>query len=408
MADREPRRTASRAGALALAAVAALAVALTATVPASAVAPSSDRAAPTAVIGGDRVPVVKDLGPTSFTKRGPYRVGERTLELRTNGAPVEVWYPAKFADAVGKRPASYDVVDWLPEFMQSLLPAGATVSYPSGGVRGVDVARGRFPLVVFSHGYAGFRDQSSFLTSWLASWGFIVAAPDHHSRDLTTVLGGAAGDTTDVGDLRATVTLMKDKAANRRSIFHRHVDLGRVGAVGHSAGGAAVEAWAVNDTRVKTFVGMAGATVGAFGEAEHGPRSTVPKKPGLLMAATSDGVVDSADMVSAYKALRKPKRLVLLGGGHHAFSDLCEVGESEGGLLEVAALLGVTVPPQLALLASDGCEPPALPPTEAWPAVRQATVAHLRHVFRFDRSDKGLRGLVTAFPGVVSENRSAR
>ena len=55
---------------------------------------------------------------------------------------------------------------------------------------GVPVATGRYPLVVFSHGYAGFRDQSTFLTAFLASWGFVVAAPDHYSRDLTEVLGG--------------------------------------------------------------------------------------------------------------------------------------------------------------------------------------------------------------------------
>ena len=35
------------------------------------------------------------------------------------------------------------------------------------------------PLVVFSHGNSGLRRQSTFLTTHLASWGFVVAAPDH-------------------------------------------------------------------------------------------------------------------------------------------------------------------------------------------------------------------------------------
>ena len=47
------------------------------------------------------------------------------------------------------------MVDWLPASFQKSLPAGYAVSYPSGGVRGVQVAPGRFPLVVFSHGFAG-------------------------------------------------------------------------------------------------------------------------------------------------------------------------------------------------------------------------------------------------------------
>ena len=55
---------------------------------------------------------------------------------------------------------------------------------------------------------------------------------------------------------------------------------------------------------------------------------------------------------------------------------------------------------------SDGCEPPSLPPTKAWPAIRQTVVAHLRHVFGFDRSAKGLRGLKAAYPGVVEGTRT--
>jgi dienelactone hydrolase len=358
------------------------------------------------------VPQVSDLGPTSFTQPGPYGVGEKTLNLPKNGAPVEVWYPAKKSAVAGAPGASYDVVDWLPEFLKALLPAGASVSYPSGGVRGVAVAPGRFPLVVFSHGYAGFRDQSTFLTSWLASWGFVVAAPDHYSRGLTKVLGGPAGGpggaavTTDVQDLRATLTLMRDRDGARSSRFRHHVDTTLVGALGHSAGGAAAEAWAATDRRVTTFIGMAGATVGAFGETEDGPGSIVPRVPGMFLAATSDGVVDSASMIAAYDALNEPKRLVLVGGGHHAFSDLCEVGASQGGLLAVAELLNFPVPPALVPLASDGCNPPALPPTEAWPAIRQTVVAQLRHVFGFDDSDAGLTGLVEAFPGVVSDSQS--
>jgi len=114
---------------------------------------------------------------------------------------------------------------------------------------------------VFSHGYAGFRDQSTFLTARLASWGFVVAAPDHYSRDLTEVLGGPTGataKTTDVEDLKATITLMGKQGASAASPFHGHVDTSLVGAVGHSAGGAAVEALAATDPQVTTFIGWPG------------------------------------------------------------------------------------------------------------------------------------------------------
>src|SRR3954447_997259 len=201
-----PRRSHPTLRSAPLAALAVLVAATLAPAGPAAAAPSRDR---------DGAPVVTHVGPKSFAKRGAYAVGEATLALPGNHAAVELWYPARPADVRGKPAAEYDVVDWLPEFVKGLLPAGASVGYPSGGVDGVPVAHGRFPLVVFSHGYAGFPTQSSFLTSWLASWGFVVAAPDHRSRDLSaamTLMATNAGD-PDVKDLRRTITLMGAKDA---------------------------------------------------------------------------------------------------------------------------------------------------------------------------------------------------
>ena len=374
-------------------------------------ATSSGPPAGTHIVRGDTVPSVAHLGPTSFTGPGPLAVGETTLALPTDGAPVEVWYPATKMSVVGKPEATYDIATWLPASLQKLIPAGFTLNYPSGGVRGVPVARGRYPLVVFSHGYAGFRDQSTFLTARLASWGFVVAAPDHFSRDLTEVLGGptaATSKTTDVDDLKATIALMGAQDASATSPLHGHIDMALVGAVGHSAGGAAVEALAATDPSVTTFVGLAGATVGAFGQTKSGPDSMVPRQPGLLMSGTSDHIVSTASIIAAYGRLDGGKRLILLkGAGHLVFADLCEIGSSQGGLLSVAAALHITVPASLVPLASDGCKAPDLSPPLAWPAIRQAVTAQLRHAFGFDRSSSGLNGLSAAFPSVVSADQSA-
>ncbi|MCB0895762.1 MAG: dienelactone hydrolase family protein [Nocardioides sp.] len=354
-------------------------------------------AGPGAPASADPVPTVPDLGPTSFTGAGPYGVGERTLTL-PSGSKLEVWYPARKADVRGKPMGTYDVVDWLPDFLQAGLPPGTSVAYPSGGVRGVPAAAKRFPLVVFSHGYAGFRTQSSFLTAALASWGFVVAAPDHNSRSLTQVLLGPKGTTTDVQDLRQTLTLMASKS-RKKGWLHGRVDMTHVGAVGHSAGGRAVENLALVDKRVDTFIGMAGASVGALDQ----EAPDVPDKPGLLLAATDDGIVGLDKMQSAYDAMASPKRLVLVGGaGHLVFSDLCEIGAGDGGLLAVAAAVGITVPPALVPLATDGCLPPALSPPDAWPAIDQVVIAQLRHVLGYDRSAAGLTGLTDAFPGIIT------
>ncbi len=379
--------------------------------PASAQAQQPGPVPGTHITHGDTVPTVARLGPGSFTGPGPLGVGETTLALPTDGAPVEVWYPAAKASVAGKPEATYDVATWLPPSLKKLVPAGFTVSYPSGGVIGAPVAPGRYPLVVFSHGYAGFRDQSTFLTARLASWGFVVAAPDHFSRDLTEVLGGPTGatsTTTDVADLMATISLMQAQDASATSSFHGHVDTKLVGAVGHSAGGAAVEALAASDPQVTTFIGLAGATVGSLGRSGSGPDSVVPHQPGMLMSGTSDHVVSHVGMIAAYGKMHTPKRLILLrGAGHLVFADLCEVGSSQGGLLSIAAVLHVPVPASLVPLASDGCRPPDLAPPLAWPVIRQAVIAQLRHVFGFDRSTAGLAGLGAAYPSIVAANRAS-
>lgn len=340
------------------------------------------------------LPAHDDLGPTSYSAAGPYAVGERTFKL-PSGVPVEVWYPAEPSDVAGLPMATYDVADYLPPFLQQ---EGLSVTHPSGGVRGVPIARGTFPLVVFSHGFAGFRTQSSALTAALASWGFVVAAPDHPSRNLTKVLLGPAGTTTDVEDLQDTITKIGKRTAAKNSWLSKRVDMKRVGAFGHSAGGSAVGRLAVADKRVDTFIAMGGASA-----------ESTPAKPSMVIAATADGIVTLDRLETAYAGLQNPKRIVLIdGAGHLVFSDLCEIGGADGGLLVLAEAAGIKVPDNLVGLATDGCLEPALKPTLAWPAIHHTVVAQFRRVFGIDSSDAALTGLVEAYPGIVSDSRSAQ
>jgi hypothetical protein len=75
----------------------------------------------TEIVHGDTVPTVARLGPTSFTGTGPLGVGETTLTLPTDGAPVEVWYPATKASVAGKPEATYDLANWLPAALKKLI-----------------------------------------------------------------------------------------------------------------------------------------------------------------------------------------------------------------------------------------------------------------------------------------------
>ena len=353
------------------------------------------------------MPTVAELGPTSFTGPGPFAAGVTTLSLKASGPLVEVWYPATPASVKGHTPASYNVATWLPTALRTLIPAGFDGAiYRTDAYRGVPVASGRFPLVVFTHGYSGFRDQSTFLTTRLASWGFVVAAPDLPDNDLTAVLSGktSQGITADIAEQQQVITLMADDA-QASGMFHGHIDVSRVAAIGHSLGGAISEALAAADPRVTTFIGMAGATVGSFGQTTSGATSIVPDKPGMLMVGTADQIASPTGIAKAFTAMKSPKRLVTLHNfGHLVFSDICEIGAGKGGLLAIAGEVHIAVPPSLKKLASDGCNAPDTPVSQGWPVIRQSVTAQLRHVFGFDPSLAGLTGLKAAFPETVSQN----
>jgi len=310
---------------------------------------------------------------------GPYPVGVTTLTL-PGGAAVEVWYPAAVAPTGD---IAYDVRDEVPPAVREAL-SGTDVAagYSFPGTRDAALADGQFPLVLFSHGYSGIRQQSSFLTSHLASWGMIVAAPEHASRDLSNILAGtASGDPAEaVGDILATLDLMTVAGADRAGPFAGHVDADHVGLVGHSAGGWTVLT-AAADPRVDGYVSLA----------SGGPLdgATYPNTPSLFMAGAIDGVVP-VDSVTrpAFAAAPSPSWFVELDAtGHNGFDDFCTFGNGSGiiGLADASGLGPLLdAQPQLRTLGQDGCLPPAAPVDEAFPVIRQATTSFLRTLFGQD------------------------
>ncbi|MFM7253744.1 MAG: chlorophyllase/cutinase-like alpha/beta fold protein, partial [Ilumatobacteraceae bacterium] len=222
---------------------------------------------------------------TAYADFGPYPVGVTTLQL-AKGPKVEVWYPA--VEGTGGT-ETYDVREFTPEVIRALLTgdASATYSYPAG--RDAEVAEGTYPVVLFSHGFTGIRVQSAFLTSHLASWGMIVAAPDHPSRDLPNVLGGtASGDRNDsVDDLLQTLDLVVAEDSSPTSVLSGHVDADKVVAVGHSAGGGTIVGAAADD-RVDGYVSMASGVALGSGDstATTVEPQVLPDKPSFFLAGS--------------------------------------------------------------------------------------------------------------------------
>ena len=364
---------------------------------------------------GDAVPAISDATATSFSKTGPFGVGLDILKLSENGAPVTVWYPAN-ADAAHGVQTQINLSTLLPAAISALYPGLKNVPQDTYAYAGLEGAAGRFPLVVFSHGFSGFSTQSASLCAHLASWGFVVASPEHLDRDLTAVLkaaltGGlneATLQSRDVTDLENTIALMGAQAEDPHSVLYRHLDMSRIGAGGHSAGGSAVEKLAVADSRVKVFVGLAGASFGSFGETASGPGAKVPNQPGMLMYGEKDGIVPATSMKNAYNAMKAPKRLIgIADAGHLVFADVCTVGPKHEGLISVAASAGLQIPAQLASLGSDGCTTGFAPIYSDQPLIKQAVTAELRWQMGFDPSQQALDGLEQAFGWQVLQNTTA-
>jgi predicted dienelactone hydrolase len=105
------------------------------------------------------------------------------------------------------------------------------------------------PLVVFSHGFHGNRNQSTFLTAALARAGYLVIAPNH--ADAMAEGRGTSGrpelpfqrpdewnDTTFQDRARDIRSLLAALHSSDR--FSSRVDWSRVGLAGHSLGGYTV------------------------------------------------------------------------------------------------------------------------------------------------------------------------
>ena len=286
--------------------------------------------------------------------------------------PAEVWYPAV---AGPEATESYDVRDFTPFALRAMLTGDAPSTYSYAATRDADVASGKFPVVLFSHGFGGFRTQSTFLTSYLASQGMVVIAPDHPSRDLAAALTGGTFETDD-----PQIHLLEalDFLVNDTEKFGAHVDADRVATLGHSAGGGTALAAAADD-RIDGYVSMASGRLGAAGE------SSMPAKPSFFLAGSVDNIVPPSRTADAHKAAPSPSLYWNIDGvGHNGFDDLCTFGNGLG-IIGVAIASGLErlleMQPQMRTLGEDGCVPPARPVTETFPAIRNAVASWLESLF---------------------------
>jgi len=221
-----------------------------------------------------------------------YAVGIRTLMLdrgHERPLPVTVWYPAR-----------------------SATPPPSATPMP---VRNAEMAAGRFPVVLFSHGLHSLPELHTPLTSRWAAAGFVVAAPAYPHTKWRAPRFDRADVRRQPGDARWVLEHLRRLDRRVGDRFAGHLALDRVGAAGHSAGGYTTAglftpghpAW-LRAGIVISGGGMAGATYGG------------PAAPQLFLHGDADRIVPLARGWAAYRQVPWPKAFLRLANqGHGEF-----------------------------------------------------------------------------------------
>ncbi|MFI6706113.1 alpha/beta hydrolase family protein [Nonomuraea sp. NPDC050478] len=179
---------------------------------------------------------------------------------------------------LGTAPASAATTNWgAPGPYATAVEIGAvnTLYYP----RDIAGSDRRHPVIVWGNGTGGaplvYRD---LLLQW-ASHGFIVSAANTPMSNLGI-------------SMRAGIDALAQRDADPSSVFHRKVDLTRIGASGHSQGGAAAIVVGA-DSRVDTILPI-----------QPGPLADIDDVhgPAFLMAGQRDSIVWPALVKAFYNA----------------------------------------------------------------------------------------------------------
>lgn len=235
----------------------------------------------------------KDLPKPS----GPYTVATRTTawtdssrdesftpEIDYRKIVVQVWYPTQ--EIMSGSPTYYvdDPVLRLPALAKQLrLPLFLIQHFDKVKTNSYLIQQGAetqnvFPVIIFSHGLSGMRFQNSALMEELASQGYVVFAADHsYGANITIFPDGDVAEYSagkrrilteellgevDLSQLSIVVQDMSfiiDKLSadpDNPFLLNLPMDVGHIGVVGHSLGGAAIINLAAIDDRVAAALAL--------------------------------------------------------------------------------------------------------------------------------------------------------
>ena len=222
---------------------------------------------------------VGTTGPISWTDSSRDLRGEAITTGARRELVVQIWYPAAYVlrSAEIARYARFKEVSLAHSYF-SAIRTNSVLNAP------VADEGGPYPVLIFGHRWGGSRTQNTFLAEDLASHGYVVIAVDHPLNAARVLLSDGSVVRTDRA--AALSNLEASSAAAIKAVwgkeldlwldddrfvldklqeynagwFSNRLDMTRIGAVGHSFGGASSLNLLGNDPRVKSAVNLDGWT----------------------------------------------------------------------------------------------------------------------------------------------------
>lgn len=176
---------------------------------------------------------------------------------------------------------------------------------------------GNWPLIVFSHQSGGSRRAATFLTTHLASHGYVVGALDH-SEVVAPEVPGKVDEM--ISSRVPDVQFLIDRLLEAGPDDSAAADAKRIGIVGHSAGGWTALAAPESNERIAAVVAL------APGGASNPKLGIIPatlsfswKRPPatLYLAAEDDVFLPIAGMYELYERTPGAKQMVILRRADH-------------------------------------------------------------------------------------------
>ena len=269
---------------------------------------------------------------------GCHAVGTTMVMLRdasrNRDLVVTLWYPSMrgsvIAPYMDRRTAAALAAEWnLQPNCVELVRTNATLGSPIED-------GGPFPLVLLEHGSGVVPAIYTILAEGLASHGFVVAATNHTPDSLIAVfpdghevrskpywpvnadrraqgvaIGRFAEDVL-VADVRFVLDKLQEMNS-RDAFWHGHIDMSKIGIVGHSMGGTTAALATKEERRISAGVNLDGST---FPGMNDDVRPIELNKP-LLFIATEEHASDPGTRAREYSGSESNTYYVVVPGSDH-------------------------------------------------------------------------------------------